>query len=198
MEEFLLSLSSSNPTPGGGSAAALSAALSAALLGMFSKLTIGKKGYENLEESFKDIAKSTDRIMKRGMELIHEDAGAFDSLMLAFKLPKGQERTEKIQSATIKASEVPMETMKIGLETLELAAGATEGNKNAISDLGTAIHLARAAIAGAGLNVEINLPGIKDEKIRKKFELELDRILEEEDRLSEKVLEKLEKNWGES
>jgi len=51
--EFLDTLASDAPAPGGGSAAALSGAIASGLISMVCRLTIGKKGYEDVEESIK-------------------------------------------------------------------------------------------------------------------------------------------------
>ena len=50
VEAFLDQLASSQPTPGGGSAAAVMGAMGAALVSMVANLTVGKKKYAEVEQ----------------------------------------------------------------------------------------------------------------------------------------------------
>ena len=52
LQEFLDELASSAPTPGGGSGAAVMGAMGAALVSMVCNLTVGKKGYEEVEDDY--------------------------------------------------------------------------------------------------------------------------------------------------
>ena len=72
-------------------------------------------------------------------------------------------RQAAIQAALAQAIEVPLATARDAVAVLELARRAVQaGNVNAITDAGTAAHLARAAVAGAALNVRVNVAALKD------------------------------------
>ncbi|MDD4364096.1 MAG: cyclodeaminase/cyclohydrolase family protein, partial [Atribacterota bacterium] len=62
LKNFMDSLASKSPTPGGGSVAALTGAMSAALLSMVSNLTLGKKKYLDVEEDIKKLLKQSETL----------------------------------------------------------------------------------------------------------------------------------------
>src|ERR1700690_1698327 len=88
VEKFLDDLASGNPTPGGGSAAAIMGAMGAALVSMVCNVTIGKKGYEGVEAEMKAVLSESERVRRRLTDMVAEDIAAFDSIMSAYKLPK--------------------------------------------------------------------------------------------------------------
>lgn len=169
ISDFLSKLGSNEPAPGGGSAAALAGAMGANLLTMVCALTRGKKGYEEYAEECEHGLAEVGKVAGRLRELVDEDTAAFNELMAAFKLPKGdveakRARSEAIQAATRQATETPLEVAELCRETLRLTPRlAAIGNKNAISDIGVGALLLTGALNGALLNVEINLPGLKDD-----------------------------------
>ena len=57
IKEYLEKTASNTAIPGGGSGAALSAAVAASLVEMVAKLSIGKKGLEDVEAQMKKIVK---------------------------------------------------------------------------------------------------------------------------------------------
>ena len=83
--------------------------------------------------------------------------------------PKGTEeeieaRRKSIRQATLQAAQIPFDTACLALELLKvLPPLITDGNKNAVSDVGVASLLASAACKGALFNVEINLGSIPEE-----------------------------------
>jgi len=170
VQEFIQKLASGAPTPGGGSAAALGGTMAAALAEMVCNLTIGKEKYENVQEKVKEEREKLASSRKRLMEIVDEDAAAFDEVMKAFKMPKGdddekEKRALAIQEAFKLAASVPMETAEKCMEVLERAVVVAEiGNKNSITDAGSSTLLAHASLNAALLNVRINLSGIKDGK----------------------------------
>ncbi|MDP2966224.1 MAG: glutamate formimidoyltransferase [Pelolinea sp.] len=160
---FLDELASEAPTPGGGSAAAFTAAQAAALAAMVARLTIGKKKYAEVEADMRQVLEKAESLRKKLTLAITEDAQAFEAVMAAMKLPKTtpediENRNSAIQSSYKIAAETPLKTAEFTLEVLELLKVAGEkGNVNAITDAGTGGALAMAALAGAGANVRINL-----------------------------------------
>ena len=184
VREFLAALASSSPTPGGGTAAAVSLGQAASLSIMVCDLTIGKEKWQAGWE----IAESTQALaipmINRAGDLATEDSDAFDEVMGSFGLPKSteeekQQRRLAIRAATLRAAEVPYETATLALNLLNnLPELARHGNANAVTDVGVAGLLASAAAKGAVFNVEINLSGLPDDygvDMRK----ELDELKEE-------------------
>ena len=179
---FLDALASKEPTPGGGSAAAFTAAQAAALTAMVGRITLGKKKYADVQKEMDEIVCQADELREVLSELINEDAEAFDAVMRAYRLPKEteihrQERESAVQAATFQAAQVPLRTCQEALKVMRLAVVATsKGNKNAITDAGTASALAVAAITSAGANVRINLQSLTDDSVREKFTTQLEEI----------------------
>lgn len=174
LTEFIKALRSSAPVPGGGSVAALSGALGAALLTMVGEITMGKKFPEDktpIEEALAVTAPLVDRFL----DLISEDAAAFQGVMAAFKMPKDTDaekeaRSKAIEAATVVAAEVPLVTARTALEAVRAAGPLAEfGAKSAVSDVACGVLMLEAAFRGAVYNVRINVPGISDEKITGRF-----------------------------
>ncbi len=182
---FVEEIARNTPTPGGGSVSAASGAQGAALVEMVAGLTIGKEKYKEVEEDMKKLKKEAGELRAKFLNLIDEDAKAFNKVMDAFKLPKGTEeekakRKEAIQSALRGATIVPLEVMRCSKKLIELARIAGEkGNVSAVSDAGVAALQARSACEGAYFNVLINLSSIKDEDFKSKSQKEADDILSE-------------------
>ncbi len=167
--EFSEETASSGPVPGGGSIAAYSGALAAALSEMVANLTIGKKKYEDVEEEMKLIVEKAEMIRTNMLDNIDKDCEAFDKVMEGFKLPKNTEeekeyRKKRIQEGLIIASEVPLEIAKEAFEIMPIAEVVVEkGSKNAVTDGLVSAMLARTTVLSALLNVKINLKSIEDE-----------------------------------
>ena len=166
---FLEATASGAATPGGGAVAALAGAFSAALAGMVARLTIGKKKYAAVDSQMKDVAAQADGLRGKLTAAIDADSSAFDEVMNAMKLPKDTSeeqatRHQQLQLATQHATDVPLQTAQLCLETLDLVHSvAANGNVNAMSDAASAAFMARAAIDAAGMNVRINAASLDDQ-----------------------------------
>jgi glutamate formiminotransferase/formiminotetrahydrofolate cyclodeaminase len=164
---FLDDLASPQPTPGGGSAAAFSAAEAAALVAMVAGVTLGKKKYEAVGASMQALMQSAEGLRQRLTRAIESDAASFSALMAAFRLPKEtpeekSSRAEAVVQGSLHAARVPLQTSGMALEALNYALEAAEkGNINAITDAATAGALCLAAISAAGANVRVNLSALK-------------------------------------
>lgn len=163
--EILDAIASDSPTPGGGSVAALSLAHAHALVCMVAKLTLKSGKWKSGHVTAEQALASSDAGISVAIDLAHRDAESFDSVILAFKMPKSTEdeiteRQAAISQGYIGASKVPMETAESGLKLLKtIREFATDCNAHAITDLGAAARLAQSAIDIAALNVKINLAG---------------------------------------
>ena len=196
VRDFQAALASSSPTPGGGTAAAISLGQASALTIMVCDLTIGKdkwsEGWPIAEKAMLLAVK----IMTRAGELADEDSDAFDDVMQSFRLPKDTEeekisRRQAIRKATLVATEKPFETAKLALGLLEvLPELAAKGNGNAASDVGVAGLLASAACKGALFNVDINLPGLPDD-MAQEIRANVPEIKENAKILSRKVMDEV-------
>jgi glutamate formiminotransferase/formiminotetrahydrofolate cyclodeaminase len=168
---FISDLASATPTPGGGSAAAYSGAMAAGLVSMVTRLSIGKKQYQDVEKELNKILERSESLRKDLEAAVEVDSAAYQKVMEAYKESKeNPERKELIQAATLYAAEVPLEVARKSQEVLQLAITAAEiGNKNAITDAGTALNLAYAAIISAAYNVRVNLASLGDKKKSQKM-----------------------------
>ena len=168
LADFADETASESPAPGGGSIAAYVGALGAALGGMVANLSAHKKGWDSRWMEFSDWAAQGQRRKDELLRLVDADTRAFNALMSAFGLPKGNEEEKKmrhqaIQAATKTAIEVPFHVMETAYATLELIkAMASVGNPNSVSDAGVGALCIRAAVHGAFLNVRINASGYED------------------------------------
>ncbi|MBS1780064.1 MAG: glutamate formimidoyltransferase [Bacteroidetes bacterium] len=165
---FAAETASESPAPGGGSIAAYCGALSAALSTMVANLSSHKKGWDERWKEFSDYADRGQAMMKEMLALVDEDTNAFNLIMAAFGLPKGNDeekaaRKLAIEAATITAIKVPYRTMELAFQSFDLAkAMAEKGNPNSVSDAGVAALCARTAVKGAYLNVIINAQDLKE------------------------------------
>ena len=194
VRDFQAALASSSPTPGGGTAAAISLGQASALTIMVCDLTLGKDKWQDGWDAANSALSASVRIMSRAGELADEDSDAFDGVMASFKLPKDTDeeksiRRTAIRNATLGATEVPFETAELALRLLKLLPElATKGNANAVSDIGVAGLLASAACKGALFNVDINLDSLPEDmatEIRKSAPL----ILDESRDLSRQIMD---------
>lgn len=196
--DFSDALAAPTPTPGGGSAAAYAGAMAAGLVSMVARLTSGKKGYEDQETSMAKILEESEALRAELRAAVERDAAAFDQVMAAYKLPKADPgRQGAIQEATLGAARVPLEVAEKTLRVMGLALEtARSGNLNAISDAGSAVNLAFAALNSAAYNVRINLAGLDDASLREKFLGAIEEMEEQAWKSLEKIKEIL-KDRGE-
>lgn len=165
---FGAEVAAASPAPGGGSAAALAGSVAAGLVAMVCRLSLGRDDIAATADEIAEALAQSERLRGRLLELVDEDTAAFDAVMAAVRMPKAEEadraaRGEALERATLGAAAVPLETLAESRHLLQLASRlAGRANPGAISDLGVAVHLARAGAEGALLNVEINLSGLPD------------------------------------
>lgn len=176
VKDYLDLLKSDAPAPGGGSVSALSAAQGVGLVAMVADLTIGREKYAEYQDVCQSAKAGALKLYAEFVEGIDKDTEAFNKVSAAYKLPKDTDeqkaaRSAAIREANVGATEVPFETVKLCLEGLKVTETMVgRSNPNAASDLGVAALNLLAGIRGAWLNVKINLPGIKDEALKAKFE----------------------------
>jgi len=163
IEEFLDDLSSREPTPGGGSVAAVVIAMAAGLASMAAHFSDGQ-----LPDALR-IAQTANVLRTQVASLAQEDARAYQKVLASFEAPtKGDPATrrETIQSALSGAADVPLRITDAGAEVAQLAEEvARRGNGNLRGDAITGALLAHAGAQACALLVRINLDGMEDERI---------------------------------
>lgn len=154
--------------PGGGSAAALTGALAAALVGMVGRLTAGRAAYADREAEMESLIATADGLRARLLALVDADAQAYRDVIAAYQMPRETisqqaRRTGAIQTALRNATDVPLEAAELCLQTLELVVTAlVYGNRNAAGDAAVAALLAHAALQSQVRNALVNLAAITD------------------------------------
>lgn len=171
IEEFITSLSSKSPVPGGGGASALGGAIGSSLGSMVGNLTIGKKKYAAVQEDIQLLLEKLSNNTEELLLLMDKDAAAFEPLSKAYSLPKETEE-EKLQKEQImeealyQASLVPLEIMEKAYEGILLQEELSEkGTRIAISDVAVGVMFLRSALLGAFINVRINTKSIKNREL---------------------------------
>ncbi|MCK4842732.1 MAG: cyclodeaminase/cyclohydrolase family protein [Methylococcales bacterium] len=193
IEVFLDELASRQATPGGGSAAAVMGAQSAALTSMVCNLTIGKPKYAEVEAEMKDLLKQSETLREQLTAMIKADVEVFDRLMAAYGLAKTTEteksaRSTQIQAILKQATIVPLECAKACSQAIKLSRiAADKGNVNVVSDAGVAVMAAYSGLKSAALNVYINAGSIKDKKFADDKLTELENILNKADIETEEI-----------
>lgn len=176
IQHYLDELASAQPTPGGGSASALSGALGAALASMVCRLTPGKAGYEEVQGEIEQVWEQTERLRVRFAQLVQEDIVAYGQLAAAYRMPRGtdEERSERaatIQKRLTAAAQVPLEVVEGAATVTGLCRRLAEiGNVNVLSDILAATALERAAAEGASAMVRINLQPMKNAQLASELE----------------------------
>ncbi|MCD6553224.1 MAG: cyclodeaminase/cyclohydrolase family protein [Anaerolineae bacterium] len=190
---FLDELASSAPAPGGGSVAALSGALGAALVSMVCNLTVGKRKYADVQNDIQALLEQSEALRHELVDLLEADVQVYTSVSKAYKMPRQTEeekaaRRAAIQAALKDATAVPMKVAEACVKVLDLCIPAAEkGNVNAVSDAGVAALMAEAGLRSAALNVLINLGAIKDEDFVERERARLDALLEGKAGLKERI-----------
>ena len=168
LRDVLTSFSSTDPTPGGGSASALASAIGASLLMMVAGLPKTRSNSPD-DRAALDRAVQELTILRRDLaDAIDADTAAYDLVVGAYRLPKAstveqQARKAAIQRALRSAIDVPLGVMRLSHRALaEAAEVAAHGHRAASSGVGVAVALLQAGAAGARLNVDINLQSVSD------------------------------------
>ena len=170
LSDFADETASESPAPGGGSIAAYIGSLGIALGSMVANLSSHKKGWDDRWKEFSDWAEKGEYYKSELVKLVDADTKAFNQIMQAFGLPKGNEeekkvRTKAIQDATKYAIDIPFKVMETAFASLEvIKAMAETGNPNSVSDAGVGALCVRSAVMGAFMNVRINAAGYDDKE----------------------------------
>ena len=156
LNQYLDDLAAKLPAPGGGSAAALNAALGASLISMVVNFTLGKSKYMQYESELKVILGKSEKLREQFLELVDLDVAAYKSKNMRDAL------------------DIPFMVCRLAFEAIRLCpALIKKGNVNLISDVAVAAVLLESAFTSAYFNVDINLKSIGDEKLTQAVRKEL-------------------------
>jgi formiminotetrahydrofolate cyclodeaminase len=170
LAEFMDDVAAETPAPGGGSVAAITAALAASLAAMVARLS--RKHWEDAAGA---VAQA-ESLRARVAPLAQEDAVAYETVLLARRLPSELEpdvRDAALGDALSRAADVPLAIAEAATDVASLAAElARLGNPNLHGDASAAAVLAEAAVRVAAKLVEINLATREgDERLLRAHEL---------------------------
>ena len=171
-DQFLNALSSAEPTPGGGAAAAMTGAMGCALLLMAIGTTLKRKNTPATDRPF--LLQSQKKLIGLHNELktlMQQDADAYTAYLTASKLPKDSPtRTEAVQNALWFAATVPADTATTCEHVLaELNVVRQRIASIILSDVHCAQHLLLSAILCCVENIRINQSGITDSQRQQKL-----------------------------
>lgn len=187
LREYLDDLAQRKPAPGGGSAAALEAALGCALISMVANFTISNKKYENVKEKAAQCLEMSEKLRKELLELVDRDVKAYTGLAEGFKrLGKDSPELDKLYKVSC---DVPVKICRFAKEGMDLCKGLVEyGNRNLITDTAIAAVMLEGAFLSAKLNVFINLKYIKDGSYNKDVRSAISGLEEDIPKLKEEIL----------
>ena len=155
LADFLDSVASDEPAPGGAAVAAVAVALAAGLCSMAAHLSAG-----HLADAA-ELAERAEHLRERVAPLAQEDATAYGHVLVAYRAPRDRdlvERQQRIRTALSGAADVPLAIAETGAMVAEVAARLVkEGNTNLRGDAVAAALLAEAGVHAASVLVEINM-----------------------------------------
>jgi formiminotetrahydrofolate cyclodeaminase len=180
LSDILQEAASSAPTPGGGSVSGIAAAFAASMAAMVGNLTIGKKKYRDVEEQVTALRDKALGLMAAFETLVEEDISQFGKFMEAYRLPKSTEEEKQhregvLQQALKGATETPLKVARACVELLELVCE--------LAPIGNTM-----ALYAVLLNVDINVPMIKERGFAVQAIEEKEGLMEQARSLREKAV----------
>lgn len=171
-EKFNQALASADPTPGGGAAAAMAAAMGCSLALMAAQTTANRKATSaELKEKLMVHIRKLGALKTQLNSFIEEDGAAYSAYLVAKKLPKeDSDRQKAMQDALVYAARVPTDTATTAITCLrEIDLMKGDIAPIIMSDIYCAQHLLKCAVRCCIENIKANLEFIKDEDWSKKF-----------------------------
>ena len=193
--DYISDASSNRPAPGGGSVSSMVGALGMTMAEMALNFTIGKKKFADVEAEAKKLLEEVTVCRATCVACVDDDVAAYTEVSRAYGMPRNTPeekaaRSEAIQKALLVAMQPPLATFRAVVAVLPIVRRCADiANPNLISDVAVAAVHARAAMEGARLNVEINLAGMKDERLVAQVRDELGKGRERAVRVAEETLD---------
>jgi len=186
IQEFLDDLSSSNSIPGGGSAAALSGALNAAVISFIANLTIDKEKYKEVEAEAKEILAESEELKKEMLLMIDQDSRILSDILDSYKAGD----KNKVKTVCQDAVEFSMDMTKKAVRLMHLSLEISEiGNRMLASDFEVAAYIGDAAVSSAIANVKINLKSLDNQEYKENIKNEYLKLKKESSRLKAEIIE---------
>lgn len=175
IKDYIDQLASRVSVPGGGSAAALCAAMAASLLSMVINFTLGNPKYVKYEKSLKEALNKTEKLRKEFIRLVDLDAVAYKS--------------KNIRDAI----NVPFMVARLCFEGIKICPLLkSRGNPRLISDVAVAAAFFEAGFTAACFNIEINLRSLDDKKFSRAVTVEI----KNKDKMVKKIRSRMEESIG--
>ena len=176
--EFLSATAAKQPTPGGGSVAALAGALSAAIGEMVLAYSVGRKGSAAVDPQLRHVAGELARAREVLLQLMVDDQSAYAELTAVRKLPADSaERADRLPATVLACVRCPQAIAATAVAILGLCEQVVDHvNPWLLSDLAVCADLATATARAAGYNVRVNLPSVTDEAARHALAAETDQV----------------------
>ena len=171
LESYLDRLASDAAVPGGGSAAAVSGAMGAALVAMVARIAKANPRNADNAAALEIIAERADELRAELAKARALDEAAYLAVVNAQSMPKDspeqeRDRRQALDDALARAAEEPLRSAKLNLELLRTAARLLEFPVSALSsDIGSAAELASSALASCAYNVRVNHKYMRDTEI---------------------------------
>lgn len=168
LDRYLTQLASSDPAPGGGSAATVVASAGAALIAMVARIYLESPKYAPYHEAASRIVSSADKLRADLAVARERDEKAFGRVMAAHALPKASDAEKAARGASVEkalnaAAVEPLHAAGLALDVIRFSAQLLEiPNKNLVSDVGCAAEFGYAALAACAYNVKINHRFMRD------------------------------------
>ncbi len=167
--KYLDDLSGKLAAPGGGSAAALNAAMGASLISMVVNFTLGKPKYSAFEPELKGILAKSEKLRNDFLGMVDLDVVAYQSRDI-----------RKALDVSLMLARLCCEAAKLCLPLVK------KGNVNLISDVAIAAVFFESAFVSACFNVEINLKNLAQKKLAQ--------VINKELKQKNKIIQKIRKN----
>jgi len=186
IEDFLNELGSKNSTPGGGSAAALTGALNAAVINFIANLTIGKEKYKDVEGQAKFILAESEQIKREMLKMMDQDSEILSKILASYK--KGNKAETK--NICNDAVEFSLDMTKRAVRLMELTLEISKiGNKMLASDFEVAAYIGDAAVGSSIANIKINLKSLDDSEYKDNIKKDYTALKEKSSDIKEKIIE---------
>jgi len=173
ISDFVEALANSEPTPGGGTAAAVAGAIGTSLLMMVAGMSKIRGSHESSRTQLDAARTALASTRARMLALADQDSEAYNSVIAAYRLPKATDeekatRKQAIGHGVRAATDAPLETFRTVVQAGQHARIVAQfGNPSAASDVRVALELLEAAASGAAANVEANLAGVTEDAFKK-------------------------------
>jgi formiminotetrahydrofolate cyclodeaminase len=168
LESYLDALASAEPTPGGGSAATIVAALGASLVAMVARITHKNPSFAAKSASAAEIVERADALRSELLAARIHDEAAYTRVVDAQALPRTTPeekaaRTAALQAALAGAAEAPLHAAELAVRVVRMSRDvAALGNAHLVSDVTCAAAFGRAALEASAANVRINHAFMRD------------------------------------